>query len=102
MATLTIREDLNDMRAHSDADFSDSEDDETSAAHDPDTAEIASMERKALKYRKSLTMLSGANVNLAQGSSSINGQGALSINGQQPTREHLLAAKKSIEDLTAW
>ncbi|KAF9900615.1 hypothetical protein BX616_002548 [Lobosporangium transversale] len=93
---ISFREDLNDTR-HCDDDLSsdcDSDieeeeeendgDDETSPSKDPDTREIASMERKALKYRKSLTMLD-----------------QLARTGAPP-KEHLLAAKKSIDDLTAW
>ncbi|KAG0052426.1 hypothetical protein BGZ83_002639 [Gryganskiella cystojenkinii] len=58
---LSFREDLNDHRDNDFDGFSSDEEDEHAeddeASKDPDTAEIASMERKALKYRKSLTML---------------------------------------------
>ncbi|KAF9425890.1 hypothetical protein BGZ94_007125 [Podila epigama] len=106
--TLSFREDLNDTHDHdgdSGTDFgdSDSEDDndETSPSKDPETAEMASMERQALKYRKSLTVLNqfaslklggeGPLVTVAAGGAKV-----------RPSKEHLLAAKKSIDDLTAW
>ncbi|KAG9322038.1 hypothetical protein KVV02_006056 [Mortierella alpina] len=94
---ISFREDLNTRHCDDDGfssdDFSDDdEDDDASSSKDPDTAEIASMERKALKYRKSLTMLNQfAGLQLTEDAAA-----------KQPTKEHLLAAKKSIDDLTAW
>ncbi|KAG0319163.1 hypothetical protein BGZ97_002637 [Linnemannia gamsii] len=105
---ISFREDLNDSRNcdnDSDGFYSDDEsdndnDDETSPSNDPETSEIANMERRALKYRKSLTMLNQL-VNASSGAG--NGDDAGGANGvKQPTKEHLLAAKKSIDDLTAW
>ncbi|OAQ28976.1 hypothetical protein K457DRAFT_19651 [Linnemannia elongata AG-77] len=106
---ISFREDLNDTRHcdndsdgfSSDDNLSDDDDDETSPSRDPETAEIASMEKKSLKYRKSLTMLNQLHgLKLTGADNGGNGDGA---NGaKQPTREHLLAAKKSIDDLTAW
>lgn len=109
---ISFREDLNDTR-HCDNDsdgFSSDDslsddDDENSPSKDPETAEIASMEKKSLKYRKSLTMLNQfKGLKLTSGAENGgSGDGACGANGaKQPTREHLLAAKKSIDDLTAW
>ncbi|KAF9349103.1 hypothetical protein BGX26_012561 [Mortierella sp. AD094] len=108
---ISFREDLNDTH-HCDDDgfssdnFSDEEDDDdaTSPSNDPDTAEIANMERRALKYRKSLTMLNqlaGLRITNADEDAVAN---EASANGgaRHPSKEHLLAAKKSIDDLTAW
>ncbi|KAG0368396.1 hypothetical protein BGZ54_002014 [Gamsiella multidivaricata] len=100
---ISFREDLNDTRhcddGFSDDDFSsdDEDEDETSPRKDPETAEIANMERRALKYRKSLTML-----NQLAGLQLTDTDGAATNGVKQPTKEHLLAAKKSIDDLTAW
>lgn len=106
---ISFREDLNDSRHYDDSDgFSDEsdndDDDENSPSNDPDTSEIASMERRALKYRKSLTMLNQlAGLNFAGANRGGNDDDAGGANGaKQPTKEHLLAAKKSIDDLTAW
>ncbi|KAF9142987.1 hypothetical protein BGX30_001649 [Mortierella sp. GBA39] len=104
---ISFREDLNDTRHcddgfSSDDSLSDDEDDETSPSKDPETAEIASMERKSLKYRKSLTMLNQLKgLKLTSGAEN-GGSGDGASGAKQPTREHLLAAKKSIDDLTAW
>ncbi|KAF9900122.1 hypothetical protein EC991_007892 [Linnemannia zychae] len=115
---ISFREDLNDTRHCDDDDFSsddglsdiDDDEDESSPSKDPETAEIASMERKALKYRKSLTLLNqfgGLSLTNANGGSGGGGGtdgdlGAGANGAKQPTKEHLLAAKKSIDDLTAW
>lgn len=85
---------------YSDSD-NDDEDDETSPSKDPETAEMAILERKALRYRKSLTMLNQF------ASLKLGGEGPLvsaAAGGakMQPSKEHLLAAKKSMDDLTAW
>ncbi|KAF8972869.1 hypothetical protein BGZ46_009987 [Entomortierella lignicola] len=104
---ISFREDLNDTR-HCDEDgfssdnFSDDDDDVTSPSNDPDTAEIANMERRAIKYRKSLTML-----NQLAGLTITNADEAefdadVTEGAKKPSKEHLLAAKKSIDDLTAW
>ncbi|KAG0207404.1 hypothetical protein BGX28_001343 [Mortierella sp. GBA30] len=95
---ISFREDLNTRHCVDDGfssdDFSDDDEDEESPSKDPETAEIASLERKALKYRKSLTMLNQiAGLRLTEDTA--DGQ-------RQPSKEHLLAAKKSIDDLTAW
>ncbi|KAF9178625.1 hypothetical protein BGZ51_002371 [Haplosporangium sp. Z 767] len=96
---ISFREDLNDTRHCDDDGFSSDEfsDDEDSPSKDPETAEIASMERRALKYRKSLTML-----NQLAGLSLTSTDAAASNGVKPPSKEHLLAAKKSIDDLTAW
>ncbi|KAF9090226.1 hypothetical protein BGX29_003651 [Mortierella sp. GBA35] len=102
---ISFREDLNDTRHCDDDGFSsdalsddeDDGDDETSPSKDPDTREIASLERRALKYRKSLTLL-----NQLGGLTLTSGDDASANGAKQPTKEHLLAAKKSIDDLTAW
>ncbi|KAF9930691.1 hypothetical protein FBU30_000152 [Linnemannia zychae] len=104
---ISFREDLNNTHlCDSDSDgFSDSDDenDETSPSKDPDTAEIASMERKALKYRKSLTLLNQlGGLSLTGNGGSGDGEDAGANGNRQPSKEHLLAAKKSIDDLTAW
>ncbi|KAI1310567.1 hypothetical protein EDD11_003682 [Mortierella claussenii] len=113
---ISFREDLNDTRHCHDAggfssgdDFSDlseedEDEDETSPSRDPETAEIASMERRALKYRKSLTMLNQiAGMQLKGAGTHATAAEVAAANGaKQPTKEHLLAAKKSIDDLTAW
>lgn len=103
---LSFREPLNDddFDGFSSDDDDDEEEDEADddTAKDPDTAEIASMERKSLKYRKSLTMMNqfgGLKMTPTGGDG-----GALTnltLPGQ-PSKEHLLAAKKSMDDLTAW
>lgn len=104
--TISFCETL-ETRHHNDdeSDFgysdSDDEDDETSPSKDPETAEMAILERKALKYRKSLTMLNQF------ASLKLGGDGPLvtaAAGGakMQPSKEHLLAAKKSMDDLTAW
>ncbi|KAG0274078.1 hypothetical protein BGZ95_010123 [Linnemannia exigua] len=114
---ISFRMDLNDTR-HCDDNFSgddgfsddglsdidDDDDDETSPSKDPETAEIASMERSALKYRKSLTLLNQiAGLSLTNANGGSGGDAGTGANGaKQPTKEHLLAAKKSIDDLTAW
>lgn len=108
---ISFREDLNDTR-HCDNDsdgFSSDDslsddDDENSPSKDPETAEIASMEKKSLKYRKSLTMLNQLKgLKLTGVTENGGGEDGAGANGaKQPTREHLLAAKKSIDDLTAW
>ncbi|KAG0093108.1 hypothetical protein BGZ93_003164 [Podila epicladia] len=90
-------DDLSDFSSDSDND----DDDDTSPSKDPETAEMASLERRALKYRKSLTMLNQF------ASLKLRGEGPLvaaAAGGAktQPSKEHLLAAKKSIDDLTAW
>ncbi|KAG0260579.1 hypothetical protein BG011_001797 [Mortierella polycephala] len=96
---ISFREDLNDTRHCEDDGFSSDEfsDDEDSPSKDPETAEIASMERKSLKYRKSFTML-----NQLAGLSLTSTDATASNGIKPPSREHLLAAKKSIDDLTAW
>ncbi|KAG0289777.1 hypothetical protein BGZ96_006720 [Linnemannia gamsii] len=107
---ISFREDLNDSRHFDDSDGfysddeSDNDDDENSPSNDPDTSEIASLEKRALKYRKSLTMLNQlAGMKLEDADRIGNGNDAGGANGaKQPTKEHLLAAKKSIDDLTAW
>ncbi|KAF9211234.1 hypothetical protein BGZ59_008355 [Podila verticillata] len=103
--TISFCETL-ETRHHNDddSDFGDSdedEDDDTSPTKDPETAEMASLERKALRYRKSLTMLNQF------ASLKLGGEGPLvaaAAGGakMQPSKEHLLAAKKSMDDLTAW
>ncbi|KAF9994604.1 hypothetical protein BGZ80_002448 [Entomortierella chlamydospora] len=105
---ISFREDLNDTH-HCDDDgfssdnFSD-DDDATSPPNDADTAEIASIERRALKYRQSLTMLNQlARMSIADGDEDATSDEASAPEGiRQPSKEHLLAAKKSIDDLTAW
>ncbi|KAI8600361.1 hypothetical protein EDD21DRAFT_135494 [Dissophora ornata] len=62
---ISFREGLNDTRHYdeddngfsSDEDESEYEDDHDDTSKDPETAEIASMEKRALKYRRSITML---------------------------------------------
>ncbi|KAG0303543.1 hypothetical protein BGZ98_006552 [Dissophora globulifera] len=111
---ISFREDLNDTRHCDDDGFSsdgfsssDESDDDEETLKDPETAEIASMEKRALKYRKSLTMLNQfAGLRLGTINGATAEEAALegsALNGaKQPTKEHLLAAKKSIDDLTAW
>ncbi|KAF9146154.1 hypothetical protein BG015_011668 [Linnemannia schmuckeri] len=105
---ISFREDLNTRHCDDDSDgFGDDglsdDDDETSPSKDPETAEIANMERRALKYRKSLTMLNQLAGLKLTGAGENGGDGAGGANGvKQPSKEHLLAAKKSIDDLTAW
>ncbi|KAG0033785.1 hypothetical protein BGZ82_005985 [Podila clonocystis] len=100
--TLETRHHEDDLSDFGDSDSdNDEDDDETSPSKDPETAEMASLERRALKYRKSLTMLNQF------GSLKLGGDGPLvaaAAGGakMQPSKEHLLAAKKSIDDLTAW
>ncbi|KAG0375802.1 hypothetical protein BGX24_008652 [Mortierella sp. AD032] len=112
---ISFRMDLNNTHHCNDDGFSEDgfsdddglsdidDDDETSPSKDPETAEIASLERSALKYRKSLTLLNqiaGLSLTGANGGGGDAGAGANGV--KQPTKEHLLAAKKSIDDLTAW
>ncbi|KAF8939405.1 hypothetical protein BGZ58_009846 [Dissophora ornata] len=103
---ISFREGLNDTRHYdeddngfsSDEDESEYEDDHDDTSKDPETAEIASMEKRALKYRRSITMLNKlAGMNQATDHDEGGADGA-----KRPTRDHLLAAKKSIDDLTAW
>ncbi|KAF9124087.1 hypothetical protein BGW39_008481 [Mortierella sp. 14UC] len=113
---ISFREDLNDTRhCHDDgfssedglSDIDDDDEDESSPSKDPETADIANMERRALKYRKSLTLLnqlgglSLMNANGGSGNGGADGDSRAGANGSK-TKEHLLAAKKSIDDLTAW
>ncbi|KAF9161002.1 hypothetical protein BGX21_002481 [Mortierella sp. AD011] len=105
---ISFREDLNDTH-HCDDDgfssdnFSD-DDDAASPPNDADNGEIASMGRRVLKYRKSLTMLNQlARMSIADGDEDATSDEASVTEGiRQPSKEHLLAAKKSIDDLTAW
>lgn len=103
--TISFCETLETLHHEDDlSDFGDSDsdnDDDTSPSKDPETAEMASLERRALKYRKSLTMLNQF------ASLKLGGEGPLVAAAKggakmQPSKEHLLAAKKSIDDLTAW
>jgi len=95
---ISFREDLNDTR-HCDedgfeSDFSSSdEEDEEDDDDDDDLSDPASNGDRALKYRKSLTMLN-----------QLAGVAESPEENEVPkaSREHLLAAKKSIDDLTAW
>ncbi|GJJ68108.1 hypothetical protein EMPS_00454 [Entomortierella parvispora] len=101
---LSFREPLNDddfdgFSSDEEGDEEDEVDDDT--AKDPDTAEIASMERKSLKYRKSLTMLNQF-AGLQMTPTGGDGGALTNLTKGQPSKEHLLAAKKSIDDLTAW
>ncbi|KAF9362951.1 hypothetical protein BGX34_005194 [Mortierella sp. NVP85] len=90
---ISFREDLNDTR-HCDEDgfesdfSSDDDDDDDNNLPDP-----ASNGDRALKYRKSLTMLN-----------QLAGLAESPEENEVPkaSKEHLLAAKKSIDDLTAW
>ncbi|KAF9974005.1 hypothetical protein BGZ73_002702 [Actinomortierella ambigua] len=124
---LSIREDLNEhfrgfVLEDQDGDSLDDIDEEY--IKDPETAEMASMERQWLKNRKSLTMMNqlatlqlskkasisgggGAAAGGAAGGDDNNGGAATSTGPAlkqipQPTKEHFLAAKKSIEDMSAW
>ncbi|KAG0005559.1 hypothetical protein BGZ65_010795 [Modicella reniformis] len=100
---ISFREDLNDTHHCDDDGFesdfnSDDEDEDDDDDIDSPIEEDcdAGDERRALKYRKSLTLL-----NQLAGVS--DGPNANETNGaKQPSKEHLLAAKKSIDDLTAW
>ncbi|KAF9116903.1 hypothetical protein BGX27_008987 [Mortierella sp. AM989] len=108
---ISFREDLNDTHHCDDDGFSsdnfsdDDDEEEISLSNDPDTAEIANMEKRALKYRKSLTMLNqlaGLKITNANEGEAEANEGNAVEGARQPSKEHLLAAKKSIDDLTAW
>ncbi|KAF9168222.1 hypothetical protein DFQ27_004273 [Actinomortierella ambigua] len=127
---LSIREDLNEhFRGFvlEDRDDDSLDDIDEEYIQDPETAEMATMERQWLKNRKSLTMMNqlatlqlskkaGINGTTASSGGGGGAAGAEDPNGgttasntgpalkqiPQPTKEHFLAAKKSIEDMSAW
>ncbi|KAG0224194.1 hypothetical protein BGW42_005291 [Actinomortierella wolfii] len=119
---LSIREDLNihfKGLVLNDKDDDSSDDIDEEYIKDPETAEMATMERQWLKNRKSLTMMNQLATLQLTKKAGVNGSGegeqgdaSSGANGTsgpkdpkplpQPTKEHFLAAKKSIEDMSAW
>ncbi|KAF9433282.1 hypothetical protein BGZ76_009661 [Entomortierella beljakovae] len=104
---ISFREDLNDTH-HCDEDGFSSDFSEDEVEVTP--ADAANLERRALKYRQSLTMLNklaglkitNADVGDDDDADSESDEVSATEGAIKPTKEHLLAAKKSIDDLTAW
>lgn len=93
---ISFREDLNEHHCDDDgfeSDFSSDDDEQdNSPPTNLDDSDNANSERRELKYRKSLTMLN----QLAGDTDSGDDEST------RTSKAHLLAAKKSIDDLTAW